>query len=142
MNRLIVVLALALTGTGCTIYPPNGHVGYGAVYESYGYGYPGYVAYPVYEYGYSYPIHRYGDRRDDDHWGDRHEIHRDSGRPGYEHDHDDWRRHGESSLNAPRWHSSSREPDRARTSWPRPAPDRPDFQHGMTRPRGLHQDAR
>ncbi len=154
MKRLIVVLALALTGVGCTTYSPYGHVGYGRVYESYGYGYPGYVAYPVYGYGYRYPAHRYIGHRDDDHWrGDRdhwrdhREIHRDRDwrrdeHGGHDRFHGDWRAHRGPSSGEHRWHSDRDEHAGARMYRHGAEPGRPDFRHGMTAPGGYRHDAR
>ncbi|MGB7757544.1 MAG: hypothetical protein WBL23_15935 [Salinisphaera sp.] len=147
MKRLIVVLALALTGVGCTTYSPYGSVGYSRVYQSYGYGYPGYVAYPVYGDGYSYPIPRHSEHREYNHWrsdrwGDPRDIRRHARRPSYGHERGEPRHHGGPSMNENHWPSSGRDRLRSRTSWQRPAPGRSDFRHGMTRPGGIHHDAR
>ncbi|WP_109992603.1 hypothetical protein [Salinisphaera sp. LB1] len=119
-----LIVALALAGAGCAPASLDGRVGYGRIYQSYGYGYgyPGYATYPLYGYGDRDPVDRRAGHREYGHWpGDR-DRWRDHGEiphhrawpgPGHgsaDHEHDDGeRRHDAApSMREHHWHARDR----------------------------------
>lgn len=115
-------LGLAAACAGCATDVPYGDAHYSRVYESYGYGYgyPGYVAYPVYGYAGRGRVVYHHDYHDRDHWRghDWHDRNHGAGHGGW-HGHDShWHgpppgahfhpayHHG--SAPRPGWHDASR----------------------------------